>query len=223
MTRKSDLNKKIQVLVVDDHPIVREGVRRRIEAQPDMAVCCEVGRGPEAMAFLQKNQVDFAIVDISLEGRSGIDLIKQIRALKLGFPILVLSVHDEVTYAQRALAAGAQGYLLKSEAPGRIIEAQRRLLAGEFYISRSIANKLFARMGGTGDRDSGVTNISDRELEVLEAVGKGLSTRRTAQALSLSISTIETYKHRLKVKLGIHSAAELATYASVWSKDKEDS
>ena len=109
MRRKSVLNRKIQVLVVDDHPIVREGVRRRIEAQPDMSVCCEVGRGPEAMAFLQENTADIAIVDISLEGRNGIDLIKQIRASRFGFPVLVLSVHDEVTYAQRALAAGAQG------------------------------------------------------------------------------------------------------------------
>jgi DNA-binding NarL/FixJ family response regulator len=222
MTQLSDLNKKIQVLVVDDHPIVREGVRRRIETQPDMAVCCEVGRGPEAMAFLQENSVDIAIVDISLQGRSGIDLIKQIRASKLGFPILVLSVHDEVTYAQRALAAGAQGYLLKSEAPGRIIEALRRLLAGEFFISRFIANKIFARMGASGGNDSGVASVSDRELEVLEAVGNGLSTRQIAHSLALSISTIETYKHRLKIKLGLDSAAELATYATVWSKDKKN-
>ena len=222
MTQQSSLNRKTQVLIVDDHPIVREGVRRRIESQPDMAVCCDVGRGSEAMAFINSNQVDITIVDISLEGRSGIDLIKQIRASKLGFPILVLSVHDEVTYAQRALAAGAQGYLLKSEAPGRIIEALRRLLAGEFFISRFIANKLFARMGATGESNRGIANVSDRELEVLEAVGNGLSTRQIANALSLSISTIETYKHRLKIKLGLDSAAELATYASVWSKDKKN-
>ena len=222
MTQQSSLNRKTQVLIVDDHPIVREGVRRRIESQPDMAVCCDVGRGSEAMAFINSNQVDITIVDISLEGRSGIDLIKQIRASKLGFPILVLSVHDEVTYAQRALAAGAQGYLLKNEAPGRIIEALRRLLAGEFFISRFIANKLFARMGATGESNRGIANVSDRELEVLEAVGNGLSTRQIANALSLSISTIETYKHRLKIKLGLDSAAELATYASVWSKDKKN-
>jgi DNA-binding NarL/FixJ family response regulator len=218
------LNRKLQVLVVDDHPIVREGVRRRIESQPNMAVCCEVGRGPEAMTFLQENTVDIAIVDISLKGRSGIDLIKQIRAAGLGFPVLVLSVHDEVTYAQRALAAGAQGYLLKSEAPGRIIEAMGRLLAGEFFLSRSIANKIFARIGdtGVGDSDSAVACVSDRELEVLEAIGGGLSTRQIAHSLALSISTIETYKHRLKIKLGLDSAAELATYATLWTKDKKN-
>jgi DNA-binding NarL/FixJ family response regulator len=208
--------KKIRVMVVDDHPIVREGVRRRIEAQADMAVCCEVGRSADAMAYLQAHAVDIAIVDISLEGRSGIDLIKQIRASKFAFPILVLSIHDEVTYAQRALTAGSQGYLLKSEAPGQIIKAVRAILAGEFFISGRMASKLFAQMNAPGFPNSGIASLSDRELEILESVGGGQSTRQIASSLSLSISTIETYKHRLKIKLALDSAAELATYATAW-------
>ena len=211
------MDRKTQVLVVDDHPIVRGGIRHLIETRPDMAVCCEVGRASDAMAFLQQNAVDIAIVDISLEGRSGIDLIKQMRASKFDFPVLVLTYHEEVTYAERVLAAGAQGYLIKSEPPSVIIRALRRLLTGEFFISRSISSKIFARIGVPGGIDTGVASLSDRELEVLEAIGRGLGTRQIAEALSLSISTIETYKHRLKIKLGLGSAPELAVYATAWT------
>jgi DNA-binding NarL/FixJ family response regulator len=222
MTENSGLNRKTQVLVVDDHPIVREGVRHRIEMQPDMAVCCEVGRASDAMAFLHRCPVDIAIVDISLEGRSGIDLIKQMRASGFDFPILVLTIHQEVTYAQRVLAAGAQGYLVKSEPPGLIIHALRRLLSGEFFISHSMASKIFARIGDPGGTDGDVASLSDRELEVLEAVGRGMGTRQIADSLSLSISTIETYKHRLKIKLGLDSAPELAAYAATWVNSKKE-
>ena len=220
MAERSDLNRKTQVLVVDDHPIVREGVRHRIETHPDMVVCCEVGRASDAMDFLHRNPVDIAIVDIRLEGRSGIDLIKQIRVSNFDFPVLVLTIYEEVTYAQRVLAAGAQGYLLKSEPPGLIIYALRRLLTGEFFISRTMASKIFARIGGPGGIDNGVANLSDRELEVMEAIGRGQGTRQIADALSLSISTIETYKHRLKIKLGLDSAPELAAYAAAWVNKK---
>jgi len=222
MTDNAGLNRKTQVLVVDDHPIVREGVRHRIETQPDMVVCCEVGRASDAMAFLHRSPVDIAIVDISLEGRSGIDLIKQMRASRFDFPVLVLTIHEEVTYAQRVLAAGAQGYLIKSEPPGLIIYALRQLLAGEFFISRSMASKIFARIGDTDGLDGGVAGLSDRELEVLEAVGRGLGTRQIADSLSLSSSTIETYKQRLKIKLGLDSAPELAAYAATWGSSKKE-
>jgi two-component system, NarL family, response regulator FusR len=221
MTENSGLNRKTQVLVVDDHPIVREGVRHRIETQRDMVVCCEVGRASDAMTFLHRNPVDIAIVDISLEGRSGIDLIKQIRASKFDFPVLVLTIHEEVTYAQRVLAAGAQGYLVKSDPPGLIIDALRRLLSGEFFISRTMASKIFARIGDPGGIDSGIASLSDRELEVLESIGRGHGTRQIADSLSLSISTIETYKHRLKIKLGLDSAPELAAYAATWAHSKK--
>ena len=222
MTENSGLNRKTQVLVVDDHPIVREGVRHRIEMQPDMVVCYEAGRASDAMAFLHRSTADIAIVDISLEGRSGIDLIKQMRASGFDFPILVLTIHEEVTYAQRVLAAGAQGYLVKSAPPGRIVYALRRLLSGEFFISRSMASKIFARIGEPGGMDDGVASLSDRELEVLEAVGRGMGTRQIADSFSLSISTIETYKQRLKIKLGLDSAPELAAYAATWVNSRKE-
>lgn len=216
MAKKSRRGKRLKVLVVDDHPIVREGVRRRIETQRDLTVCCEAGRASDAMFCVSEHHVDIAIIDISLEGRSGIDLIKQIRASKFTFPVLVLSIHDDVTYAQRSLAAGAQGYLLKSEAPGQIVYALRRVLDGDYFVSERMAGKLFAQIRDPNQPDSMIARLSDRELEILEAVGQGQTTRQIAHLLSLSISTIETHKHRLKNKLGLHSAAELATYATAW-------
>jgi DNA-binding NarL/FixJ family response regulator len=222
MNRPFKPKQKLHVLIVDDHPVVREGIRRRIESQPDMAVYRDVSSYAEALDCLSAHTVDIAIVDISLPGRSGIDLIKQIRASKYPFPILVLSVHYEATYAQRALTAGAQGYLLKSDAPHKIVEAVRKILAGDFYISDHMASKLFAYMGRIADPSNIVANLSDRELEVLEAIGNGLSTAEIAKALSLSISTIDTYKQRLKNKLNLRNASELATYASTWSLNAKE-
>ncbi len=205
-----------QVLIVDDHPIVREGLRRRIEAQPGLVVCGEAGRMPEAIDLVEKKSVDVAIVDISLEGRSGLDLIKQLRASGHTFPILVLSIHDEAIYAQRALAAGAQGYLSKSEAPAQIVQAVNRILDGQYYVSGRIADKLFAMLGRRTVTDDKLADLSDRELEVLEAVGRGLTTRQISKNLALSGSTVETYKARLKTKLGLANAAELASWAATW-------
>lgn len=209
---------RLRVMVVDDHPIVREGLIRRIDAQPDLEVCCEAAGSTEALGRLDDCECDFAIVDISIVGRSGIELIKDIRARRLDFPILVLSVHDDVTYAERALAAGAQGYVLKQEAPPLIIEAMRRVLAGEIYVSPRMASKLFIRFVGANRRVDGdpIRTLSDRELEVLEALGHGRTTRQIAAELGLSMSTIATYKSRLKNKLDLLTAAELAAYAARW-------
>jgi DNA-binding NarL/FixJ family response regulator len=211
--------KKIEILVVDDHPVVREGIRRKIEQQPDMQVCGEASNASEAIARINSVNCDMAVIDISLEGRSGIDLIKQIRSRRLGFPILVLSVHDEVTYVERALAAGAQGYILKEEAPGLIVEGMRHILSGGVFVSPRMAGKLFSRIPGImrrGGASPPETSLSDREVEVLEGVGRGRSTRQIAHALSLSVSTVETYKSRIKVKLGMKSASELVAYAMDW-------
>lgn len=211
----------IRVLVVDDHPIVREGLKSKIEQQPDMVVAHEAERVGQALACLEREPVDVGIIDISLKGRSGIELIKQIRRVGYGFPILVLSIHDETTYAQRALNAGAQGYLLKNEAPQEIIEAMRRILGGEFFVSRRMMNRLLLEMTHGGRVEKGPGRLSDRELEVLEAIGRGQTTRWIAASLSLSVSTIETHKSRIKTKLGLKNASELAAFATRWSK-KDD-
>ena len=210
---------RLRGLLVDDHPIVREGVRRQLEKEPDIEVGFETGDAGEALEWLRRERCDFAVVDISLEGRSGIDLIKDIRGRKLEFPILVLSVHDEVTYAERALGAGAQGFVLKQEAPGQIAEAVRRILRGEMVVGDRMAGKLFQRFASRrteGDLSGPVSTLSDRELTILEAIGRGRGTREIAQGLRLSVSTVETYKSRIKEKLNLDSASALASFATRW-------
>jgi DNA-binding NarL/FixJ family response regulator len=220
MPDRTDFDRRrLRVMLVDDHPIVREGLRRRIEAQPDMDVCCEAESAAEALQQLGSCRFDLAIVDISIVGRSGIELIKDIRARKIETPVVVLSVHDDVTYAERALAAGAQGYVLKQEAPPLIIEAMRRVLAGEIFVSPRMSGKLLLRFVGTDPRSGGgppVDRLSDREIEVLEHIGRGLGTRQIAAVLGLGISTVATFKSRIKNKLDLATAAELAAFAAKW-------
>ena len=214
-----------KILIVDDHPIVREGLRRRIETQPDLKVGCEAGNAAEALICLEKELFDAAVVDISLPGRNGIDLLKQIRTQGLKLPVLMLSVHDDVMYLDRALSAGAQGYIVKYEAPLLIIKALYRILAGKMYICDSMAAKFFSRLDGRRKKavvDNPLSLLSDREIEILEAVGRGKTTREIAESLFLSISTIETYKTRIKGKLGLKNAAELTVFAAAML-DKEHS
>ena len=203
---KPTLRSKVyEILIVDDHPIVREGLRRRIETQPGFKVGCEAGNAAEALICLEKALFDAAVIDINLPERNGIDLLKQIRAQGLNLPVLILSVHDEVTYLDRALAAGAQGYIVKHEAPPLIIEALHRILAGKMYICPSMAAKYFSRLDGRKRKaavDNPLSLLSDREIEILDALGRGKTTREIAGP-SLSINTVETYKSRIKAKLGL--------------------
>ncbi len=213
---------RLRGLLVDDHPIVREGVRRQLEKEPDIEVGFETGDAGQALEWLRRERCDFAVVDISLEGRSGIDLIKDIRGRKLGFPILVLSVHDEVTYAEQVLGAGAQGFVLKQEAPGQIAEAVRRILRGEMVVGDRMAGKLFQRFASRrteGAGDDPVSDLTPREQAVLEAVGRGWDPRKTGQALGLSASTVEKARARIKKKLFLSTGAELDSFASQWLTD----
>ncbi|MBI5585152.1 MAG: response regulator transcription factor [Deltaproteobacteria bacterium] len=204
-----------KILIVDDHPIVREGLRRRIESQPDLEVGCEAGDAAEAWGCLEKAVFDAAVIDISLGGSSGIDLLKQIRARGLTFPVLILSVHDDATYLDRALAAGAQGYIVKHEAPPLIIAALHRILAGGMYICDSMATKFFSRLDGRKKKaDNPLSLLSDREIEILEAVSRGKTSREIAAGLFLSPSTIDTYKSRIKTKLGLKNSLELIVFAT---------
>lgn len=210
-------SKTRKILIVDDHPIVREGLRRRIESRPDMEVGCEAGNAANALICLEKALFDAAIIDITLPGRNGIDLLKQIRALGLNFPVLILSVHDDTTYLDRALAAGAQGYIVKDEAPPQIIKALDRILAGKIYICDSMADRFFFRLVGRKKKaevDNPLSLLSDREIEILEALGSGKTTRLIAESLFLSISTIATYKSRIKAKLNLKNNSELTVLAA---------
>lgn len=207
----------VRVLVVDDHPIVRHGMAQLIEQQEGLEVISQVSSAGEALTLAVEGDYDLAVIDVSLEGVSGLELIKQIRERGVEIPILVMSMHDEMFYAERALRAGAQGYIMKQRATPEIAKALERVLNGELYLSPEMSDQLLRRAvdGGTPDR-SGPGQLSDRELEVLQLLGQGVSTREIAEKLHLSIKTIESYRANIKRKLDLKNATELMRYAVDW-------
>jgi DNA-binding NarL/FixJ family response regulator len=213
-------SRKFKVLVVDDHPIVRSGLGQLIDREPDLAVCGEAEEMHAALRAIDALKPDILIVDISLNGPDGLDLIKSIRAKDPHLPVLVLSMHDESIYAERALRAGANGYIMKQQATERVLIALRRILNGEIYVSDRVANRMLAQFAGA--RGAAVANrspvdgLSDRELEVLRFMGEGRGTRQIAEELHLSIKTVETYQGHLKEKLGLKNSRELVQYAIQW-------
>lgn len=211
-TTKGD--RPVRVLVVDDHPIIRHGMAELIGQQPGLAVAAQASSAAEALQLATKGDFDLAIIDVSLEGVSGLELIKQIRERGVETPILVMSMHDEMFYAERALRAGAQGYIMKQRGTTDILKAVQRVLDGELYLSSEMADQLLRRAvdGGTPDR-SGPAQLSDRELEVLQLLGQGVSTREIAGKLHLSVKTIESYRANIKRKLDLKNATELMRYA----------
>jgi DNA-binding NarL/FixJ family response regulator len=207
----------VRVLVVDDHPIVRHGIAQLIDQQPGLEVGAQASSAADALSFAVKGNFDLAVIDVSLEGVSGLELIKQIRERGVETPILVMSMHDETFYAERALRAGAQGYVMKQRATTDILKAVRRVLEGELYLSSEMADQLLRRAvdGGSPER-SGPAQLSDRELEVLQLLGQGVSTREIADQLHLSVKTIESYRANIKRKLDLKNATELMRYAVDW-------
>jgi len=208
---------KRRVLVVDDHPIVREGLAQLINREPDLAVCGDAEEMHTALQTIDALKPDILIVDISLNGPDGLDLLKTIRARDPRLPVLILSMHDESIYAERALRAGANGYLMKQEGTDRVLIALRRILDREIYVSDRIASKMLRHFVGGGTSTtisrSPFDDLSDRELEVLRLIGEGRSTRQIAEDLHLSVKTVETYQGHLKDKLGLKNSRELLQYA----------
>ena len=209
---------KARVLVVDDHPIVRQGLVQLLNCESDFLVCAEAGDARKAMAAIAEAKPDLGIVDISLQGTNGIELIKNIVAQWPDFPILVLSMHDESLYAERALRAGAKGYLMKQEAPEKLTEALRGILNGQIYVSEKLSNKMMHRaIGGKNlENASPVANLSDRESEVLQLIGQGHGTRQIADDLNLSVKTIESHRAHIKEKLNLKTAPEMVRFAVQW-------
>jgi DNA-binding NarL/FixJ family response regulator len=209
---------KARILLVDDHPIVLQGLKQLINEEDALTVCGEASDSSETLEAVESLKPDLAIVDLSLKGGSGLDLIKTLRARHPEILVLVLSMHEESLYAERALRAGARGYVMKEEATECLIAAIRKVLKGLIYVSDKLANRLLTRIveGGSQDRDSIVDKLSDRELQVFEMIGRGFSTRQVAERLKLSIKTIETYREHIKEKLGLHHATELVQYAVNW-------
>jgi DNA-binding NarL/FixJ family response regulator len=214
---------KKKILVVDDHPIVRQGLALLINREPDLVVCGEAEEAMGAMQVLASARPDVLIVDISLNGPDGLDLLKNIRITHPALPVLILSMHEESIYAERALRAGANGYIMKQEATDKVLVAVRRILSGEIYVSDHIADKMLKRyITGSGTlRNSSIADLSDRELEVFRLIGVGHGTRQIAEELHLSIKTVESYQAHIKEKLSLRSARELMQHAIQWNMNEK--
>lgn len=215
--------KKLQVLVVDDHPVLRQGLKLLINQEPDLMVCGEAENPQQAFTAIKEKHPDIAIIDLSLAQSSGIDLIKNIKSRYPRLPILVLSMHEESLYAERALRAGARGYIMKKEAPEKVITAIRKVLEGSLYVSEAMGDKLLNQFVGrkSATVSSPVELLSDRELDVFQLIGKGLGTRQIAEKLNISIKTVEVYRANIKEKLNLKSSAELVQHAIHWIISEE--
>jgi DNA-binding NarL/FixJ family response regulator len=206
-----------RVLIVDDHPIVRQGLRRMIEPEPDLVVCGEVQTEREARTAIRALSPDVVIVDISLAQGDGLELVRDVHAQQPDLPMLVLSMHDELIYAERLLAAGASGYIMKQAASDQLLIALRQVLAGGTYLSESLAGNLGRTEGaGISGGSDPIDRLSNRELQVLSLIGRGMSSREAAEALGLSVKTVETHRQSLKRKLNLATNAQLLQYAINW-------
>lgn len=208
----------LKVLVVDDHPIVRQGLAQLINQEPDMEVCAEAEDAAQAMKAIKDSNPDVAIVDVFLKDSNGIDLIKSLQQTHRALPVLVLSMYDESLYAERAIRAGAKGYIMKQEATEKVIEAIRRVLEGELFVSEDMASRMLRKLlTAQSDADpSSLEALSDRELEVFQLIGQGHSTREIADVLHLSVKTIESYREHIKNKLNLPSGRDLNRHAIQW-------
>jgi len=206
-----------KILLVDDHPVVRESLALRIAHEADLEVCAAVGSKVQAMAAVQQHHPDVAILDMNLPDGHGLELIKDIRAYDPKVRMLVFSMHDEHIYGERVLRAGAQGYVMKSESPDDVIDAVRSVIRGRLAVSDELSQRLMSsKMGRAQDSSSDVCNLSDRELQVFRLIAAGHGTKEIAARLALSIKTIESHRARIKDKLSINSASELVASAARW-------
>lgn len=207
-----------RILVVDDHPMMREGLRQLIANEPDLEVCCEAEDAPTALRFLDQRP-DLAIVDITLRDSNGLELIKDIRVRQPDTPVLVLSMHDESLYAERVLRAGGQGYIMKHEGGEKIMAAIRQVLAGRVYLSEKMSDRLLGQFAGrraTPAAGPSVERLTDREFEVFQLIGRGGSTRAIAAKLRVSVKTVEAHRVNIKQKLNLATAPELIRFAVRW-------
>ncbi len=206
-----------RVVVVEDHTLMREGLSRLVMSQPDMSVCAEAADAAQGLQAILDHRPDLALVDITLPGRNGLELIKDVVAQHPDLPIIVLSMHDEALYAERALKAGAKGYLMKDADRDTILSAIRRVLAGGFFVSDKMSADIFSAFAGkVATMKGSISCLSDREFEVFELVGQGLSTVEIAQRLGISPKTIEVHRAHIREKLEQPSGAATVRYAVRW-------
>lgn len=223
MNNEADSKKVWRILIVDDHAVMREGIAAILTKEPDLEVCGEAESPSEALERLEAAAPDLAIVDLSLKEGSGLELIKDLHARRPDLPVLVLSMHDEAVYAERALHAGARGYLMKQESSAKVVQGVRDLLQGRPYFSKAVAERVVLKaVEGRRQKPSDpLESLTDRELEVFIHVGKGLKPRQIAEVMNLSVKTVETYSMRIKQKLGLSDASELLQRAIQWAKNQD--
>lgn len=225
MISEANSPKKSQILLVEDHPMLRERLAQLISKSPDWEVCGEADSHEGAMELIRQRAPDLAIVDLTLRDSSGMDLLDELKQQGSTLPVLVLSMHDEALYAERALRAGARGYVSKSEASTEVMRAVRKVLSGEVYLNERMTSDLLQRMAGQAQesRAGAISSLSDRELTVFRLIGRGRNTREIAREMGLSESTIATLRVRVKHKIGAKDVAELYHRATEWMKEQERS
>lgn len=221
MSETAPLGAKKKILIVDDHAFVRQGLRDFVEREPDLTVCGEASGRIEALKLCAAVVPDLVLIDLSLGTDSGLDLVKDITAQFAGIKMLVLSMQDEMLYAERVLRAGASGFVSKDVHPDRLIEASRCVLSGGLYASPAVQQKIMQTVQRAEPGADPVATLSDRELAVFEQIGKGRSTPEIAEAMKLSVKTVETYRARIKTKLGVQGSTELVQRAVQWLLDKK--
>jgi DNA-binding NarL/FixJ family response regulator len=211
-----------RIFLVDDHPATRGGVRVLIDQDERLEVCGEADSAPVALQLIQKLNPDLAVVDITLKTTSGIELMKNVKALLPDLPVLIMSMHDESLYAERSLRAGAKGYIMKSEASERILIAIHRVLDGEIYLSEAMKEKMLHRLVRSKKDEVVFTidTLSDREMEVFQLIGNGYGTRQIAEKLHLSVKTIDSYREHLKLKLRLEKGSDLVRHAIQWVRSE---
>ncbi|MFT3782688.1 MAG: response regulator transcription factor [Nibricoccus sp.] len=212
---------KTRIFIVDDHPLLRRGLAELINREADMMFCGEAEDSPSAMKLIGQIKPDLVIVDISLKGYNGIELIKNIKAFDQKIQVLVLSMHDESIYAMRVLKAGAKAYVMKQEVVDKVMEAVRRIRAGKVFVSEKVASRMLDQVvvGGDPVTDSPVDLLSDRELEIVSMIGNGLPTRDIAGKLHISIKTVESHRARIKEKLNLDNAIQLVQFCVRWVEE----
>ena len=210
----------INVLLVEDHPMFRERLAAVISKRGDMSVCGEADNVHDAIRLAENLKPNIAIVDITLRGSNGLDFLKDLKARGIDLPVLVLSMHDEAVYAERVLRAGARGYITKYEASSEVMAAIEQVLKGEIYLSRQMTSRMLGRFSGTRKGGAGDINaLTDRELEVFQRIGRGEAARDIAATLHVGITTIDTYRARIKEKLGLKNGNELQRRAMEWVQE----
>ena len=204
-----------RILIVDDHPMMRQGLAQLISSEPDLTVCCEADTARQAFEAIGRGKPDLALVDISLPDKNGLELIKDIQAMYPSLPLLVVSMHDESLYAERVLRAGGRGYVMKQEGGKVLMQAIRQVLAGQIYVSDKMSARILEIFSGRHREGaaSPVGRLTDREFEVFQLIGQGKGTREIAEHLHLSVKTVEVHRANIKRKLRIKSATDLVRYA----------